>query len=519
MRPTQTIQAVKTVFNLKLKHHSWKLISGVVAATSLMIGLGLPAGLFIRAQQENDQSSTQPQNIFLSQPVVSPDDPNLQEITLSATTTNTQVDGFQMIIDITGQVDNLQFIPKPIEGLNPLINTLEQQDNGYTHSFLTLTQNPTNPYSTTSQAVVLGTYRFTPPQSGALEFVFNPTMTKITTYGTGANIASFAEVVRFNFVTATATPTPTPSPSPSPTPPPTISPTPSLLPTPNPTPSPTPSPTLPPTPPPSTPPQAATSVYQITNSENSANEENLQITNATLGRPNLFIGTGNNTNSSYLAFRFTNLNLPVNTPIQKALIELRSTWNQSTLAAFSISLEDSASPSLISSENLVSSRLLLQALPTTTLNQTWSQGQLESYDVTRLINQLISSQQTDINSILVVFKGESKAWQRRYVGGIGNTTPKLTIVTTGQQPSPTPSPTPSTSPVPSPTPSATPVPSASPTPEPTPSSSPSPSPTPSPTPDLIEPTLQNLDQRLSRIEALLQAIVSFLSSLGFVRSE
>lgn len=119
------------------------------------------------------------------------------------------VDGVQIEAVVGGTVpSDIAFSPATVAGLNTIVQTFEPESSGSSNKKLVLamlTSNPTQPYTTNSTQVKLGTLTFTAPASGSMTVTFNSTATLSTKNGTGADILKTPTNRTFNFVQAAAT--------------------------------------------------------------------------------------------------------------------------------------------------------------------------------------------------------------------------------------------------------------------------------------------------------------------------
>ncbi len=192
----------------------------------------------------------------------------------------------------------------------------------------------------------------------------------------------------------------------------------------------------------------------------------------------MWIGTGENIESSYAVFKFDNVVIPKGAEIKKANFNVRSTETQWLSLSFSIigkRVDQSYSPDNGNiNENLVSSSVNYSS------NERWNKGKWYKIgDVKKIIEEITSdSSWQSGNSIVIVAKGTGSQWGRKSINGSGSNAAKLTVEL-NQSVSPTPTPTPSLSITPTPTPTPTNV--VIPVPTPIPTVSPTVMPTPMPT--------------------------------------
>lgn len=258
----------------------------------LMLGLILGI-VFIQRNQELRQQASTPIGDALLNIQVPPGNlagntSHLVEMTVRMRTGQKNIDGIQVVANITGDVpDDLQFLPAQIPGLSIVNPTqiITDTANGKKLTLVLITASPSSPFQLTSNSLSLGNFSFTSPANGSFTITFDQTFTKINENVVGTDLLMTVQPLTLAFEviepdvctleinveassptptpsnTASPTPTPsnTPSPTPTPTPtqtpgsggptaPPTFTPTPTPSNTPSPTPTWTPTPTPTPTP-------------------------------------------------------------------------------------------------------------------------------------------------------------------------------------------------------------------------------------------------------------------------------
>jgi len=161
-------------------------------------------------------------------------------IILSANLTNTAIDGFQVVTDITGTVpSDLAFQVASISGVTCIRNQFTTTDAGKRLELAYITTDPQVPF-TAQGLTALGTLTGKVSGEGAMTISYNTALTKISKNQTAEDIVDIPQNSTYSFVNPTPTNTPTPTVTPTSTP--TNTPTPTTAPTPSNTPSPTTSP-------------------------------------------------------------------------------------------------------------------------------------------------------------------------------------------------------------------------------------------------------------------------------------
>ncbi len=169
-------------------------------------------------------------------------------MTLSASGTGqSQVDGFQLVANITGAVPSaMTFTPATVNGLTRVLPSADGTrpaftdiTNGKQLTVVYLGANQT-PYNANGGTVTLGTITFTAPENGTITVSIDQTKSKILQTVTGTDLLSLQSPTEFSVATRVS-PTPTASSTPRP-----VTPTPTVMPTATPRPV-TPTPTAMPT--------------------------------------------------------------------------------------------------------------------------------------------------------------------------------------------------------------------------------------------------------------------------------
>lgn len=126
-----------------------------------------------------------------------------QTVDLMFNTGTEKVDGVQAIITFTGTVpSNLVFTPSTIAGLSNVANTTTSVSGGKKVSIAFITSNPTQPYTTNSSAVKIGSFTFTAPDSGSLSVSFDTTLTTSIKNGNSQDILKTPDNATYTFASA-----------------------------------------------------------------------------------------------------------------------------------------------------------------------------------------------------------------------------------------------------------------------------------------------------------------------------
>jgi hypothetical protein len=218
-----------------------------------ILGVGLILAVYVAklSQENRQQASISGGTAILSIDAPAQVTPGTQvSIPLKINTGLSQVIGVQAFLNMTGTLPaDLTFTPATISNLTTAVNSLSDINGGKKLTLGILTSNPSVNYSTQNTQVTLGTFSFTAPATGKLDFIFDPVTTKIVQASTNTDILKTPDTASVTFLAVQASASPTsspenrasPSPSPSPSPTPSPSPSPSPTPTANPA-SPTPTP-------------------------------------------------------------------------------------------------------------------------------------------------------------------------------------------------------------------------------------------------------------------------------------
>lgn len=207
-------------------------------------------------------------------------------------------------------------------------------------------------------------------------------------------------------VQPTPTITPTPTVTPSATPSPTATPTPSVTPSPKPTPTPTATPTPTPTP-------VATVVEKtITKTAQLVNEDGNDYTSSTN-----WIGTGADTNNSYLGMRFSNLDISNKAKIDSVKLEVKSQGDQWIRIDSSLLIEDSTDSKSYSNNSRPSSRNYSSDSKNYSNDERWVKNRWYSLPVTNeMVESIInSSEWRNGNAISFVVRGNGDPYGRKAI--------------------------------------------------------------------------------------------------------
>lgn len=210
---------------------------GIITILALVAGL-IAALIAVRQIQETRRRASEPHGSAS----IELDPADLEESIIAGTPTTlklkemiaTPTDGFQMIADFTGSLpSNLTFTPTSLPGLDLVRNQLTTTENGQRLTLAYVSQNPTQPYTSSA---ILGSLTFTAPGNGTLFISFDSTQSIVAENASSQDVLATPALYRYSFMTPAS-----PPPSPSPTPPPSPSPSPKASPSPSPKPSPKPS--------------------------------------------------------------------------------------------------------------------------------------------------------------------------------------------------------------------------------------------------------------------------------------
>lgn len=109
------------------------------------------------------------------------------------------ITGVQLVAIIEGDVpDDIRFVPAEIDGLQPLIATIEQEGKDHVLKVVFLTVPPST-YQINTPAITLGTLEFTRPEHGKVQLRFNPHLAKIIEDSTLKNILTTPRLMTYSF--------------------------------------------------------------------------------------------------------------------------------------------------------------------------------------------------------------------------------------------------------------------------------------------------------------------------------
>lgn len=131
-------------------------------------------------------------------------------IQIVANTGQATVDGFQVFATLSGAIpSDIQFNPSSVSGLKFVRGGIgnANRNGNRVLSFAFVTENPTQPYTSAGQNVVLGTLNFTPTSAGQLSITANKTKSKSIAHGSLAAVLS--PIVSKTFTVTASNPTPT----------------------------------------------------------------------------------------------------------------------------------------------------------------------------------------------------------------------------------------------------------------------------------------------------------------------
>ncbi|MDQ5981902.1 MAG: hypothetical protein QG570_662 [Patescibacteria group bacterium] len=194
-----------------------------------------------------------------------------------------------------------------------------------------------------------------------------------------------------------------------------VSPTPVVTPTPTPTPTPTATPTPTPTPT-TTPTPSATPMAPSTVTFNGSivNQDGTQYLSS-----NTWIGTGENTSTSYTGIRFTGVNIPTNAKIKSAVLEVKASSTQWISVDILIKGDNSGNSAGFSSDSLPASRSLTEANVSYSNNVKWNTGTWNKFDdVSSIVQSIVNRQDWKSgNSLSIITKGTGSAFGRKQING------------------------------------------------------------------------------------------------------
>ncbi|MFO0703895.1 MAG: endo alpha-1,4 polygalactosaminidase [Patescibacteria group bacterium] len=189
----------------------------------------------------------------------------------------------------------------------------------------------------------------------------------------------------------------------------------------------------------------STLIYKTLDRSDIANQsaEYVKISKGTTN----WIGTEDYRNNSYLGLRFSGESIPSSSKIKSASLEVTSSLTDWELLDMNIYAENVTDPKPFERGQKFSGRAFLPASQSVSLDQKWYRNQTYSFNVTRLVQELISSGKMTNGMASFVLKGVGKPWDYYFFYSDSERGPKLKIVldtgvvttisTTGTQVSPT----------------------------------------------------------------------------------
>ncbi len=241
--------------------------SKAIVFVVIMVVTTLLATLFLKTNFDNRQQASTltgtAQFTFQSQTGTTLKPGSTEAIVISASGTGaSNVDGFQLIANITGTVPTMTLEPTQFTQLNSVASSISDTTTGKKLTLAFITKDPQTPFNPNNAVIPLATLRFTVPASGSMSIMVDENYSKVLQSVTGGNLLGVSPAGTFTFANPAspsllpspiaspivASPSPVASPivlSPSPTIRPSATPTtqPTIRPTPSPIPSPVPSPT------------------------------------------------------------------------------------------------------------------------------------------------------------------------------------------------------------------------------------------------------------------------------------
>lgn len=119
-----------------------------------------------------------------------------------------KIDGFQVVIDITGTNTSVTFQPAPIAGIKIVRSDIVTRPYlGKRFTLMYISSNPLSPYLG-SGLVTLGNFTIIPSADGSMTLSFNSTLTKITENMSTQDIVNIPKNAVYTFTTIPPTPTP-----------------------------------------------------------------------------------------------------------------------------------------------------------------------------------------------------------------------------------------------------------------------------------------------------------------------
>ncbi len=143
----------------------------------------------------------------------------------------------------------------------------------------------------------------------------------------------------------------------------------------------------------------------------------------TAGGNEAWVGTGENVGKSYLGLQFGNLNLPEGVTITQAKLEVNSSKEQWIDLGYAL-YGDKSNSGAFSKQSKLDTRALTSASVMYSANKKWVKDQNISIDVTDIVRELNSQNNSEIR---LIAKGTSSKWARKFIYTKGDKAPKLSI--------------------------------------------------------------------------------------------
>ncbi len=185
-------------------------LSLIVMVAATMLGAYFLKNNFDLRQQASTLTGTA-QFTFQSQSGTTLKPGTVEAITISASGTGaSNVDGFQLIANISGNVPAITVEPQTFSALNSVASTIVDANGGKKLTLAFITKDPQTPFNPNNAVVPLATLRFTVPASGTMSIAVDENYSKILQSVTGQNLLGVTPTAVFTFANPA-------SPSPSPT--------------------------------------------------------------------------------------------------------------------------------------------------------------------------------------------------------------------------------------------------------------------------------------------------------------
>ncbi|MEP7166578.1 MAG: SdrD B-like domain-containing protein [Candidatus Woesebacteria bacterium] len=196
---------------------------------------------------------------------------------------------------------------------------------------------------------------------------------------------------------------------------------------------------------------------QVTSGTNDVNEDGTTFTN---NATTLSLGNAASTTNSYEGLRFVAVNIPKNSTITTASLQVYSTQSQWISLALSIGADSVGNSTAFSSTSKPSGRTQTTQKVTSSTNVQWNANTWYTVaNLSTIVQPIINrSDWQSGNSLSLLIKGTGSAWARKFMAAYElNTAQAAKLVITYTLP-PTPTPTPTPVPTPTATPTPTPAP-------------------------------------------------------------